>query len=170
MRRVASCEVSEELGNLLNQHCLLYRRREYWTPRYDNSLKQSMISLSSSTSQHVSLFIKTLSLKPSCKKSTTVPPNFSTTVTSSKITNNMPQTSAPSTSSSHCSNDSEHFPYRYVDLEHVIDTFSLRENVATAINLADNDRTAFTEMVFLKNLFQNIRRKERQLEKDRRLA
>jgi hypothetical protein len=82
----------------------------------------------------------------------------------------MPRTSAPSTSSSCGSNDSEHFPYRYVDLEHVMDTFSLRENVATAINLADNDRVAFTEIAFLNYLFQNIRRKERQLEKDRRLA
>jgi hypothetical protein len=68
----------------------------------------------------------------------------------------MPQTSAPSTSSSHCSNDSEHFPYCYVDLEHVMDTFSLRENIATAINLADNNRTAFAEIVFLDYLFQNI--------------
>jgi hypothetical protein len=82
----------------------------------------------------------------------------------------MPRTSALSTSSSHCFNDSEHFPYRYVDLEHVMDTFSQRENVATAINLADNDRTTFTEIAFLDYLFQNIRRKERQLEKDRRLA
>jgi hypothetical protein len=68
----------------------------------------------------------------------------------------MPRTSAFSTSSSRCSNDSEHFPYRYVDLEHVMDTFSLQENVATAINLADNDRTAFTEIAFLDYLFQNI--------------
>jgi hypothetical protein len=100
----------------------------------------------------------------------TAPPSFSTTVTSSKTIDNMPQTSAPSTSSSHCSNDSEHFPYRYVNLEHVMDTFSLRENVATAMNLADNDQTAFTEIAFFDYLFQNIRRKERQLEKDRRLA
>jgi hypothetical protein len=82
----------------------------------------------------------------------------------------MPRTSALTTSSSHCSNDSEHFPYCYVDLEHVMDTFSRRENVATAINLAHNDRTAFTEIAFLNYLFQNIRRKERQLEKDKRLA
>jgi hypothetical protein len=82
----------------------------------------------------------------------------------------MPRTSAPSTSSSRCSNDSEHFPYRYVDLEHVMDTFSLRENVATAINLANNDWTAFTEIAFLDYLFQNIQRKEKQLEKDRQLA
>jgi hypothetical protein len=87
-----------------------------------------------------------------------------------KITNNMPRTSAPTTSSSHCSNDSEHFPYRYVDLEHVMDTFSWWENVATAINLAHNNQTAFTEIAFLNYLFQNIRQKERQLEKDKQLA
>jgi Chromo (CHRromatin Organisation MOdifier) domain len=160
----------KELGNLLNWHCLPCRRREYRTPRYDNSLKQLMISLRGSTSQHVSLFIKTLSLKPSCKKSTTAPPSFSMNIISSKTINNMPRTSAFSTSSSRCSNDSEHFPYRYVDLEHVMDTFSLQENVATAINLADNDRTAFTEIAFLDYLFQNIWWKEKQLEKDRWLA
>jgi hypothetical protein len=83
----------------------------------------------------------------------------------------MPRTSSASTTSSfHCSNDSEHFPYRYVDLEHVMDTFSRRENVAMAINLAHNDRTAFTEIAFLDYLFQNIRREEIQLEKNKRLA
>jgi hypothetical protein len=83
----------------------------------------------------------------------------------------MPQTSSASaTSSSRCSNNSEHFPYRYVNLEHVMDAFSQRENIATAINLTHNNRTAFTEIAFLNYLFQNIRRKEIQLEKDRRLA
>jgi hypothetical protein len=83
----------------------------------------------------------------------------------------MPRTpSASATSSSRGSNDSEHFSYRYVDLEHVMNTFSRRENVAMAINLAHNDRTAFTEIAFLDYLFQNIRRKEIQLEKDKRLA
>jgi hypothetical protein len=79
----------------------------------------------------------------------------------------MPQTPSISTSSSHNSNDSEHFPYRYVDLEHVMNTFSCREDVATAINLAHNDRTAFTEIAFLDYLFQKIRRKEMQLKKDK---
>jgi hypothetical protein len=81
-----------------------------------------------------------------------------------------PLTSTTSASSSHSSNNSEHFPYRYVDLEKVINIFSQRENVATAINLANNDRTAFTEIAFLNYLIQNIRRKEIQLEKDKRLA
>jgi hypothetical protein len=83
----------------------------------------------------------------------------------------MPQTSpAFATSFSRCSNDSEHFPYHYVNLEHVMNTFSWRENIATAINLAHNNRTTFTEIAFLDYLFQNIRRKEIQLEKDKRLA
>jgi hypothetical protein len=83
----------------------------------------------------------------------------------------MPRTSSASaTSSSRCSNDSEHFPYRYVNLEHIMNTFSQRENVATAINLAHNDRTAFTEIAFLDYLFQNIQRKEIQLAKDKQLA
>jgi hypothetical protein len=37
-----------------------------------------------------------------------------------------------------------------------MDTFSLQENVATAINLADNDRTAFTEIAFLDYLFKTF--------------
>jgi hypothetical protein len=91
--------------------------------------------------------------------------------TFNKTADNMPRTSSVSaTSSSRCSNDSEHFPYRYVDLEYVMNTFSWRENVAMAINLAHNDRTAFTEIAFLDYLFQNIRRKEIQLEKDKQLA
>jgi hypothetical protein len=51
-----------------------------------------------------------------------------------------------------------------------MNTFSQRENVATAINLAHNNRTTFTEIAFLDYLFQNIQRKEIQLEKDKRLA
>jgi hypothetical protein len=39
-----------------------------------------------------------------------------------------------------------------------------------AINLTNNDRTAFTEIVFLNYLFQTIRQKERQLEKEKQLA
>jgi hypothetical protein len=86
----------------------------------------------------------------------------------------MPQTSPTSAisaaSSSHSSRNSEHFPYRYVDLENVIQVFSRRENVATAINLVDNNQTAFTEIAFLNYLLQNIRRSEIRLEKDKRLA
>jgi hypothetical protein len=86
----------------------------------------------------------------------------------------MPRTSPTSAtsaaSSSHSSCNSEHFPYRYVDLENVIQVFSKRENVATAINLVDNNQTAFTEIAFLNYLLQNIRRSEIRLEKDKRLA
>jgi hypothetical protein len=86
----------------------------------------------------------------------------------------MPRTSSTSAtsaaSSSHSSRNSEHFPYRYVDLENVIQVFSRRENVATAINLVDNNQTAFTEIAFLDYLLQNIRRSEIRLEKDKRLA
>jgi hypothetical protein len=39
-----------------------------------------------------------------------------------------------------------------------------------AINLTNNDRTAFTEIVFLDYLFQTIQQKERQLERERQLA
>jgi hypothetical protein len=82
-----------------------------------------------------------------------------------------PLTSATSAvSSSHSSHNSEHFPHRYVDLENVIKVFSQRENVATAINLVNNNQTAFTEIAFLDYLLQNIRRSEIRLEKDKRLA
>jgi hypothetical protein len=82
-----------------------------------------------------------------------------------------PLTSATSAaSSSHSSRNSVHFPYHYVDLENVIKVFSRRENVATAINLVNNNQTAFTEIAFLDYLIQNIRRSEIQLEKDKRLA
>jgi hypothetical protein len=39
-----------------------------------------------------------------------------------------------------------------------------------AINLTNNNRTAFTEIVFLNYLFQTIRQKEKQLEKEKQLA
>jgi hypothetical protein len=45
-----------------------------------------------------------------------------------------------------------------------------RADIAMAINLTNNDRTAFTEIVFLNYLFQTIRQKERQLEKEKQLA
>jgi hypothetical protein len=86
----------------------------------------------------------------------------------------MPRTSPISatspTSSSHLSRNSEHFPYRYVDLENVMQVFSRRENITTAINLVDNNPTAFAEIAFLDYLLQNIRRSETRLEKDKRLA
>jgi hypothetical protein len=86
----------------------------------------------------------------------------------------MPRISPASTtyaaSSSHSSNNSEHFPHHYIDLKNFINIFSRRENVTTAINLTNNSRTSFMEIAFLDYLFQNIRQNEMQLEKDRRLA
>jgi hypothetical protein len=83
----------------------------------------------------------------------------------------MPRTSPTSAaSSSHSSRNSEHFPYRYVDLENVRQIFNRRENITTAINLVDNNQTAFAEITFLDYLLQNIRRSEIRLEKDKQLA
>jgi hypothetical protein len=45
-----------------------------------------------------------------------------------------------------------------------------QEDIAMAINLTNNDQTAFTEIVFLDYLFQTIWQKERQLEREKQLA
>jgi hypothetical protein len=81
----------------------------------------------------------------------------------------MPRTSSAA-SSSHCSHDFEHFPYCYIDLDYCMKALCRRADIAMAINLTNNDRTAFTEIVFLDYLFQTIRQKERQLEKEKQLA
>jgi hypothetical protein len=83
----------------------------------------------------------------------------------------MPRTpsTSVSSSSSHCSQDSEHFSYRHIDLEYCMKALNQQEDIAMAINLTNNDRTAFTEIVFLDYLFQTIRQKERQLERERQL-
>jgi hypothetical protein len=81
----------------------------------------------------------------------------------------MPRTSPTSAtsaaSSSHLSHNSEHFPYQYVDLKNVMQVFSRWENITTAINLVDNNQTAFAEIAFLNYLLQNIRRSEIRLER-----
>jgi hypothetical protein len=83
----------------------------------------------------------------------------------------MPQISSTSAaSSSCCSHDSEHFPYRYINLDYCMNTLCRQEDIAMAINLTNNDRTAFTEIVFLNYLFQTIQQKEKQLEKEKQLA
>jgi hypothetical protein len=83
----------------------------------------------------------------------------------------MPRTPSTSvSSSSRCSQDSEHFPYRHIDLEYCMKALCRQEDIAMAINLTNNDQTAFTEIVFLDYLFQTIRQKERQLERERQLA
>jgi hypothetical protein len=85
--------------------------------------------------------------------------------------NNMPQTPSTSVaSSSCCSQDSEHFPYHHIDLEYYMKALCRREDIAMAINLTNNDQTAFTEIVFLNYLFQTIQQKERQLEREKQLA
>jgi hypothetical protein len=45
-----------------------------------------------------------------------------------------------------------------------------QEDIAMAINLTNNDRTALTKIVFLNYLFQTIQQKERQLEREKQLA
>jgi hypothetical protein len=71
---------------------------------------------------------------------------------------------ASSTSSSRHSFDSEHFPYRYINLEYCMNTLCRREDIAMAVNLTNNDQAAFTEILFLDHLFQTIRQTEQQLE------
>jgi hypothetical protein len=70
----------------------------------------------------------------------------------------MPRTPSTSisSSSSRCSQDSEHFPYRHIDLKYCMKALNRRQDIAMAINLTNNDRTAFTEIVFLDYLFQII--------------
>jgi hypothetical protein len=51
----------------------------------------------------------------------------------------MPQTSISAASSSHCSHDSEHFPYRYIDLDYCMKALCRRADIAMAINLTNND-------------------------------
>jgi hypothetical protein len=83
----------------------------------------------------------------------------------------MPQTpSTSAASSSRCSQDSEYFPYCHIDLDYCMKALCQREDIAAAINLTNNDRTTFTEIVFLDYLFQTIRQKERQLEREKQLA
>jgi hypothetical protein len=83
----------------------------------------------------------------------------------------MPRASSTSAaSSSRCSHDSEHFPYCYIDLDHCMNALCQQEDIAIAINLTNNDQTAFTEIVFLDYLFQTIQTKEKQLEKEKQLA
>jgi hypothetical protein len=60
---------------------------------------------------------------------------------------------ASSTSSSHCSFDSEHVPHRYINLKYCMNVLQRREDIATAIHLTDNDRTAYTEILLLNHIF-----------------
>jgi hypothetical protein len=80
----------------------------------------------------------------------------------------MPRTSTAS--SSQRSSDSKHFPHRYINLEFCMNAFLRREDIATAINLTNNNQTAFTEILFLDHLFHTIRQKEQQLEREKQQA
>jgi hypothetical protein len=74
----------------------------------------------------------------------------------------MPQTS---TRSSSCrSSDSEHVPHRYINLKYCINVFHHREDIATAIRLTNNNRTAYTKILLLDHLFQTIQQTKQQLE------
>jgi hypothetical protein len=48
--------------------------------------------------------------------------------------------------------------------------FSRQEDVATTINLLDNERQAFTEVLFLDHLFQSIKQLKTRLENEKRAA
>jgi hypothetical protein len=78
----------------------------------------------------------------------------------------MPRTSsAPSSSlSSRCSFDSEHVPHRYINMKYCMNALQQREDIATAIRLTNNDRTAYTDILLLDHLFQAIQQTEERLQ------
>jgi hypothetical protein len=80
----------------------------------------------------------------------------------------MPWTST--TSSFRCSAFSEHVPHRYINLEYCMNAFSRREDIATTIQLTNNERAAFIEILFLDHLFQTIWQTEQQLEQEKQWA
>jgi hypothetical protein len=71
---------------------------------------------------------------------------------------NMPR--ASSTSSSHCSFDSEHVPHQYINLKYCMNALQRQEDIATTICFTNNNRTVFTEILLLDHLFQSIRQTE----------
>jgi hypothetical protein len=77
---------------------------------------------------------------------------------------------ASSTSSSHCSFDSEHVPHRYINLKYCMNALQCREDIATAIHLTNNNHTAFTEILLLDHLFQFIRQTEQRLQWEKQCA
>jgi hypothetical protein len=80
----------------------------------------------------------------------------------------MPHTST--VSSSHCSSNSKHVPHRYINLEFCMNAFFRQEDIATAICLTNNERSAFTEIIFLNHLFQTIQQTEQQLKREKQRA
>jgi hypothetical protein len=66
----------------------------------------------------------------------------------------MPRTSYMSSSSRF--SDSEHVPYCYINLKYCMNVLQRREDIATAIRLTNNNRTAYADIVLLDHLFQAI--------------
>jgi hypothetical protein len=77
---------------------------------------------------------------------------------------------ASSASSSHCSFNSEHIPHRYINLKYCMNVLQWREDIATAIRLTNNDRTAYTNILLLDHLFQAIRQTEEHLQWEKQCA
>jgi hypothetical protein len=71
---------------------------------------------------------------------------------------------ASSASSFHCFFDSEHVPHRYINLKYCMNVLQRREDIATAIWLTINDRTAYTDILLLNHLFQAIWQTEERLQ------
>jgi hypothetical protein len=70
---------------------------------------------------------------------------------------------ASSTSSSSRSYDSEHVPHCYINIKYCMNALQRREDIATAIRLTNNNRTAYADIVLLDHLFQAIRQTEEHL-------
>jgi hypothetical protein len=70
---------------------------------------------------------------------------------------------ASSASSSSRSSDSEHVPHRYINLKYCMNVLQRWEDIATAIRLTNNNRTAYADIVLLDHLFQAIRQTEEHL-------
>jgi hypothetical protein len=70
----------------------------------------------------------------------------------------MPRTSSASSSSR--SSDSEHVPHHYINLKYCMNVLQRREDIATAIRLTNNNRTAYADIILLDHLFQAIRQTE----------
>jgi hypothetical protein len=73
-----------------------------------------------------------------------------------------------STASSSChSSDSEYLPPQYINLKFSMNALHRQEDISTAICLTNNERSTFTEILFLNHLFQTIRHTEQQLEQEK---
>jgi hypothetical protein len=73
----------------------------------------------------------------------------------------MPRTSSASSSSR--SSNSKHVPHRYINLKYCMNVLQRQEDIATAIRLTNNNRTAYADIVLLDHLFQAIQQTEERL-------